>query len=412
MSRRLCLALVLLLTLAAPLAAAEVTSSASVAGNTGRLVVAWGEAVSIATGRAGDAVEIRAERPFPADITEVARSLAPLLDALVLDDDARTLRLEPADGVIAEATIIGDRSLMVELRQGRPRPLGLRIGQHADFTRAVIEPLGRGEAGVAHGADSLTLTLPGRLSQDDRDRLSTIPGVAGVDGVERRLILALTPGTTVRELFVAPDRQVLDFRTPTEAPAPTNPPSVTAGQAAGPAPPLAPFRPRARPSALASEDAVPRGASPVADDQGPSGAAGSTIAPSWSAPLLARLAIVAARHADDAVELRFDWPEAVPAAVFVRGAQLWVAFAARSEAIDIRSGNFVEIAGRHVGTMRQEPHPEATLFRLALHGLQTSRSGARRAVWRLTLRDARPKRRRGPPSRFRVPRPAASCCRG
>jgi tetratricopeptide (TPR) repeat protein len=75
----------------------------------------------------------------------------------------------------------------------------------------------------------------------------------------------------------------------------------------------------------------------------------------------------------------------VPAAVFVRGNQLWIAFAAKSRSIDVEPATFSRTARHLVRAVRQEPHATATLFQLSLNDAVVTGVDRVGGQWRVRL---------------------------
>ena len=101
---------------------------------------------------------------------------------------------------------------------------------------------------------------------------------------------------------------------------------------------------------------------------------------SQAVPRYSRLPVVAAPR-ERGFELRFLWPEDVPAAVFVRAGYLWVAFHATVDQVAADRETMQRYAGGFIRSIRQEPHDEATVFRFALSGRVAPRVVREGAAW-------------------------------
>ena len=374
--------LVLLLASAAHAATSEVPRDDGF----GRLVVEWEAPVTISTGQRGETVEIRASRPFPARLEARLTTLGTLVTSARLNEAATLLALQPAPGVRVETATLDDRALTIALTSKDAPTLGLRLGRHAAFERIVIEPVNERRVELQLERSRVTLTLPGRLAAADRSRLERVAGIERVAAAGNQLILDLAPGAVVEPLFVGPDRQVLDVypaATPPGAAArsPTAPTPSSAGAAAAPTPSAA-----VGPTTAAATDppAAPLSvvATPFADDAAP--ALGRVAAP-WRPPSFPGLTIDAERRGGDTVEIRFTWPEPVPAAVFVRGDQLWVAFAAEHAGITLDAERFSAAARRFVTALREESRPATTLIRLGLVEAPTVQVERQDSLWLVRL---------------------------
>lgn len=330
-----------------------------------RLRVHWDAPVMVDIRRGEAALEIGASEPYPAALGQALDQVAADIATLSLAAERKRLTIRPEDGFRADARLIDDRSLTIELGAvARPR-LGLRLGQHATFVRAVIEPVARHAVTIERDERVLRLALPGDLGPTDRQRLADIPGIVRVAASPGRLELELATGATVREHFVGPDRQVLDVT----APAPHHG--------------LAELRPRARPSLAPRARA---GALPEASAHGASPGEAQAAAPSVAGPgSFAALAIAAREVGEGTVEVDFVWPEAVPAVAFRRGAELWVGFAATAESIDLDTEAFARTARYRIAGMRNQPHEAATLLRLTLKDPAPATLRRLGGTWRLRI---------------------------
>lgn len=374
--------LVLLLASAAHAATSDVPSDDGF----GRLVVEWEAPVTISTGQRGETVEIRASRPFPARLEARLATLGPLLTSARLNETATLLALQPAPGVRVETATLDDRALTIALTSNDAPTLGLRLGRHAAFERIVIEPVNEHRVALQLDRSRVTLTLPGRLAAADRTRLEEVAGIERVVTAGNQLFLDLAPGAVVKPLFVGRDRQVLDVypaATPAGAAArsTTAPIPSSAGAAAAP-PPSAAVGPTT--AAATDPPAAPLSvvATPFAHDAAP--ALGRVAAP-WRPPSFPSLTIDAERRGGDTIEIRFTWPEPVPAAVFVRGDQLWVAFAAEHAGITLDAERFSAAARRFVTTLREESRPATTLIRLGLVEAPTVQVERQDSLWLVRL---------------------------
>ncbi len=396
MRRLILLVLGLLAIGVAPPAAADQTKESYVADRFGRLTVSWSDDTAVTTVPNGGSIEVRAGRPFPGDLESALERTAALLASWAIDSSRTRLELVPASGNSIEAVELDARSVLIAIGPGSLPAIGLRTGQHADFRRAVIEPVDPALTSVERENGRVIASLPGALSATDQGRLAALPGIAAVRVAGGQLVIDLAPGAGLRDLFVEPDKQVIDI--------------YPAGVPGAEQPPVAVDRPAAR-TATAAEDpaaaaptAPPAEAPPPPPDASTEASTGTSAeahpggavsrpaeptpvrhAPPSEWPRFDALAIEAIVRGDGAVELRFGWPELVPAAIFTRGAQLWLAFAAKSGKIAVDTASFSRSAERFVGAIRQEPHPEATILRLSLTGEPTLEVDRNGNAWRVVL---------------------------
>jgi len=378
------------------------TSEAVIDNGVARLAVEWAAPVVISTDRRDKAVEIQSSRPFPPRIEAQLATLRPLITSARLDETATKLELSPAASVQIEAASPDDRSLVITAAPGDLSTLGVRLGRHTDFERIVIEPVAEQQVRLRQDGQRVTLSLPGRLAPADRQRLRQIAGLARVETAGNQLVLELAPGAFLKDLFVEPDRQVLDVYG--EAPKASADAGASNGRASGPAETSAAAAavPADLPTTTAATEPLREtaAAAPALSAERSATALGRVPAP-WTAPSFSRLAIDAVTHGDT-LELRFAWPEPVPAAVFVRGERLWVGFAAEHDGIALDAERFSAAARGFVTTLREEAHPEATLIRFDLvapSDIDVAREGA---VWHVRLATAREGEgsRSGVPPRF------------
>ena len=364
--------------LASPVAAT--TLEAVVAGGYGRLAFDAAAPETLSSRWTGGVLEIEASEPFPAKVESLVERLAPLLAASTLDDQGHVLRLHPADGVVVEAVDLDQHAVRVGLYTPDAPLLRLRLGRHDGFRRVVLEPVDRRFVRLARDGERLTLVLPGRLAQQDRQRLAAVPGLAGVAMAGDQLFLTLAPGTAVRDHFVGPDRQVLDISVGSAGIA-----TSAVGAVRVLSPGAAVPRPRARPGAapLGIERFASPDRSAAAEPPLPDWPTLSDAVPPGPAP--DTLTIDAIEAGAGAIEVRFAWAVPVPAAVFVRGNQLWVAFAAKSRSLDLEPAAFTRTARRLVRAVRQEPHATATLFQLSLNDAVVTGVDRDGGQWRVRL---------------------------
>lgn len=365
-------ALVMLLASAARAATSDVATEHGFA----RLAVDWPAPVTLMVETRAAGVDIRASQPFPADLSTLATALGGQLESARLNDSATVLELRARTGFGIETEILDDRSLRIALAPTDALQLGLRFGRHADFERVVIEPVRANQMRLGQDDSRLTVTLPGALTAADRAELATVAGIERVAAVGNQLFLDLAPGAHATPLFVEPDRQVLDIY-----PAGGTAPGPTSHAAAGPA-----VSPPAGPAASGQIPSLPSELAASADRSGyrkPTRAA----AP-WTSQSFSTLTIAAERIDDDRLELGFTWPEPVPAAVFVRGARLWIAFAADAAEISLDRETFSRAGHRFISALREESHSEATLIRFDLIGRPAIEVRRDEQVWRITLAGA------------------------
>ena len=367
------------------------TSDHLLKGDVGHLSISWPSPLAVSTETQGDRVEIRASRPFPAGLQAQTEALRPLLQVVRLNDTATVLELRASPGVRIEAVVLDDRSLAISFWRTAAPTLGLRLGRHPDFERVVIEPVREGDVTIRRDGRRdgrrVTLQLPGSLGSADLARLAAVGGIERVATAGPLLVVDLAPQAVLRPLYVAPDRQVLDLYSAATA-GDGAPPWTSATAASAPSPPT--NTPPTTSAPIPATDSVLPGLPPEAARLAMVAPAESLERepPPWTPPHFAELALEAERLAADAVELRLTWPEPVPAAVFTRGDQLWLAFAASNDAISVDAASFGTAARRFVRALREESHPDATLLRLTLAErplVEVDRAGA---TWSIRLESA------------------------
>lgn len=400
MRRLILLILGLLAVIGAPAAAADETMESLVASRFGRLVLHWTDSPTVTTERRDGTIEITASRPFPGDLEPAIERLSPVIADWTIDDARQRLELVPAAGTDIETLALDDRSLLIALGPSSLPTFRLRTGRHEAFRRAVIEPIDPASTSVAREHGRVIVSLPGSLSAADQERLAALPGVAAVRMVGAQLVVDLAEGAATRDLVVEPDKQVLDIY-PAGLPGPdpsaeTDPQPGTDPATAPADPPTTEARRETAPDPTEAERVGAETGSahlmhenasepPVTTVDRPNEPMATHIAPDTAWPRFSELAINGIAGADGMVELRFGWPDVIPAAVFTRGAQLWIAFAAKSDKIAVDNASFSQSAGRFVSAIRQEPHPEATILRLSLSrqpGIEVGRDGN---DWRVIL---------------------------
>ena len=400
MRRLILLVLGLLWVLGAPVAVAAEASESLIERQFGRLALYWSDSTTVTSERRDGTIEITTSRPFPSDLEPAVERLSPVLTDWAIDDGRTRLDLVPAPGKDIEVLPLDDRSLLIALGPSTLATLGLRTGQHEAFRRAVIEPVSRTSTSVAREHGRVIVGLPGSLSTTDLERLAALPGVAAARMAGAQLVVDLADGAGTRDLFVEPDKQVLDIY-PTglsdDAPLASADPQPSPAPVAAPADSLVTearletAHSLTEPESMEAEtiSASPADEStselPVTTVDQPHEPVPADSAPAAAWPHFSELAIDSVAGADGIVELRFGWPNVIPAAVFTRGAQLWVAFAAKSDKIAVDTAAFSRSAGRFVNAIRQEPHPEATVLRLSLSkqpAIEVDRDGN---DWRVIL---------------------------
>lgn len=376
------LLLALLLAGAHPAAAAG--SRLAIEDGHARIIVTWDAPVAFTIDRSTTSLVVTADRPFPTDLDILAETVERGFATLAIDADRMALRIRAHPEGAASVRADGDRSLAIELASVTSPSLGLRIGQHADFVRAVVEPIDPRAVSVVRSGDRLNLDLPGRLTADDLERLAGLAGIADLAAAHQQLVLTLKPGVTVHDHVVAPDKLVLDIRrsandeTSSKPATGSKPTPLAAG--------LASHRPMPRPSRRTGPASVAATPGPMADVPAiPLGETAPAGAVNWRSSHFTELKVTSRVFDDRSIELLFAWPEPVPAAAFVRAGQLWLAFGATAEALDVDAAALTRIAGRWISSMRAEPHAEATLFRLALTRTAPAAMRPDGSGWRLTL---------------------------
>jgi tetratricopeptide (TPR) repeat protein len=386
--------LALALALALPAAALSAARAAETVGvraaehakeGFGRIAFDWKAPVKFDARIEGKTLTIHFARPFTAQLDAVKGALEDYVEAIRIGGDGESIVAtlkRPAtlhsfsDGNTVAVDIVATRSEAAPAKPAakseppataatptsEPAAVGLRFGEHAGYRRVVFDwrssvPYQLSEQ---NGTAQLRFARPGKLDLARLAReLPDLKPRIEQEGGATVLLFALPAGTHLRD-FRSGNSVVVDVlgHTPPAAEAHstgiTPPPELVQPSAGGSRPAekaLGPPRPLTRPQSQASP---PPGALPVHYALAPQGAS-----------------------------LRFDWPQPTAAAVFHRGAALWIVFGV-AKPLDLRevyrsAGNLIERAD-------QLSDAKATVLRLVpLPGINPS---VRRAdnTWFVDLR--------------------------
>ncbi|MEZ5825425.1 MAG: tetratricopeptide repeat protein [Geminicoccaceae bacterium] len=457
-----------------------------------RLAIEWPTPVEVQWRATPGELSVRSSAPLPLELMNRWSELGGMISSASLSRDRTALQVVLASGIETRAMLVDRNIFAVDFRPSAPgtaananhgptrpgasdRALSMRLGEHPNHLRVVIEPVAPGEERIEAVQDGLRITLPGRLSQNELRKLGRFNEVVeGARMEETALFLRLANPAGIRSMNVDGDKLVIDLpingspagdiahgadphanngtdtthATDAHGDAPAG--HAPTGQAptghaddthAKPvhfvpvpkpvghrsAPAHADAGTTAHPSVSATADHGGAGHSPDAHatdahepaehapaqhaadthddghaeivfggelagtegshDIGEGATHGSSLhrrAPppdlaaldrsqlvrgfSGIVPSFDRLPVVAAPR-ENGVELRFLWPAEVPAAVFVRAGHLWVAFHATVDQVAADRETMQRYAGPFIRSIRQEAHPEATVFRFALNGI-------------------------------------------
>lgn len=381
-----------------PVGAETIQVEAHREGDVGRVVLAWPAPVEFTASTANDRLTLRFAQPVEADFWAIRR-LRRYVGLPVQSPDRQTLTFPLKPGILALAYADGPR-VVLDFARGDPEaasaavpaaavepaapspapvpPTGpeaaedaesavevpavkvdVRAGQHRRFSRLVFDwdkPVGYA---VEPGEGTVTLIFdrPARIDpqQLKRKYLKYIQG-GRVDQEAQgtRVQLQISPGSEVRDALEG--RRVVidvyqpppDYVPPPSVAAAANPPDPTSSQPGSPEP-IASAQPTQAlgemPGGAATSPASPASVTPATTLAQPGPSNNNSTAPSPPATL------------------RFGWDRPVAAAVFRRGANLWVIFDAPSKQ-DVAA--LRQAAGRTVTAIEQRPHGRATVLKLRL----------------------------------------------
>ncbi|HUJ97966.1 MAG TPA: tetratricopeptide repeat protein [Stellaceae bacterium] len=326
----------------------------------GRIAFDWQTPVAFDAKIEGETLTVHFARPFAADLAAVTRDLDRYVGAIHMEEDGATLVAtlkRPAtlhsftDGNTVAIDIIAAppqgtppkaeaAAVPAAPQAGAAQPVGLRFGEHRGYRRVVFDWHGSVPYRLSEQDGTAQLRF-GRAGTLDLARLQRAlpdlsPAVQQQDGATI-VSFSLPAGTRLRDLRSGNSivLDVLGGAAPEAARSGTihvtPPPELIEPSAGmeGEKPPLGAPRPLTRPTSQASP---------------PPGS------------LLVHYAL-----APQGASLRFDWPQPSPAAVFRRGAALWIVFA-EAKPLDLTelrraSGDIIERAD-------QLPDNDATVLRL------------------------------------------------
>ena len=407
-----------------------------------RLVVQWPGRVEVNWRKsAGDGLVIESAEPMPSDLEKRMRSLDQVVRETKLDGKRRSLTIAPMDGVTLDPMMVEGDKLVIDFHRKAALPtIGVRVGKHASFERIVFEPLAPGSVDVVRSEGRVLLRLPRPLARGGLEQIrETVEGVRGVESDGEDLRLETRQGIEAEVDYIDGDKLVLDLRPAAgsdrgadedprssrggggqvaEGEARSPPPdaasggggsigaatsadeekrSISVSQGGHDKPPRAisdPPIPLARPLVAHPTDPVdrevegaPRSQSSGADETSTEDFHLGPVAEPLVPLEVESLAVLAAPH-EDGLELEFVWPSAVPAAAFLRGGHLWVAFFAHAGQIAADRANMQRHAHGLVRSIRREPHDQATIFRLAVDPDVAVRMERDANSWRVVLSEA------------------------
>ena len=407
--------LALVLLFAAPVRAAEkVDIETGRHDGFGRIVFAWPQAVKFETRLDGKTLAVKFARPLTADLARIAKQLPSYAEHATMDGEGTVvITLKRAVGLHSFA--IGGRVAIDLLdKPEATTPMPVKSAKAASAPAPAATPAGPAAAEPT--------TVPVKLVEEDgRRRLvfewpkrvdftaSVAKGearirfrqAATIDGGqlteaapdlkprvalgkgEVTVLLKLPTGSKLhahrKDNFVVLDVAGGKHPPPAAAPATATLPPTPAAPAIATAPPT-PIAPQpAAPSAVATAVAAAVPAPAPTAGEAPASTAAAPTAPSPAAPLhtaktsapAPAIAPTPARDpaplslhyatGDEGATLRFEWSKPVGAAIFRRGAYLWIVFSAPIpvDLADLRAKGRIAIVA-----VQQIPHPTATILRL------------------------------------------------
>ena len=409
-----------------------------------RLVVQWPGRVEVTWRKsAGEGLVIESAEPMPRDLEQRMRTLDQVVRETRLDGGRRSLTIAPMDGVTLDPMMVEGDKLVVDFhRRGVVPTIGVRIGKHASFERIVLEPLAPGSVDVVRSEGRVLLRLPRPLASGGLERIrEAVEGVRGAESDGEDLRLETRQGIEVEAEYIDGDKLVLDLRAASGADRGAaddtrpsrgggekasqgearSPPSdrgsgggtisavtsaieekgsISISQGGKDVPPRAlsdPPIPLARPligrPVHSADREVAEGTrsqssgSPHADEPSLDDFRLAPVAETLEPLEVESLAVLAAPH-EDGLELEFVWPSVVPAAAFLRGGHLWVAFFANAQQVAADRANMQRHAHGLIRSIRREPHEQATIFRLAVDPGVAVRMERDEGTWRVVLSEA------------------------
>lgn len=303
-----------------------------------------------------------------------ARLVEPGPGRIVVDLARGGSRAEPTPGEAVPAASPSRPAL----EQGPPRaPLRVRTGTHAGFRRVVLEGPGAGGLDLRLDAGRIEIGGARETLPPIADALRRLgPHVVAVAVEPERLRAELAPGGRAIRRTARPDQIVLDL----ELPSASTSRSPPAGRAES-SPPGAPSAP--------AQATAPRGGSPA----GRSRAEPSTIATSppplppgaCSVQRAAASLCIAVDGTAEAAEVALVLEPRPGAAVLWRAGALWVVLDRVVDTVTIEPPATNGLHGL-VREIRREPHPTATLLRIATAAPVAAEAEPGARGWHLRLR--------------------------
>lgn len=297
----------------------EVAIRAAAHDGFGRLAFDWPDPVTYEARVAGDTLTIRFARPLQGQTAQVQRGLSDYVASATLANDGKTLVAHLKRPVTISAFTVKETTIVVDLTpvvphkaapklaapkiEPKPAPappaVGVVTSDKAGLVRIAFDWPHRVGYGLVEKDGVARLTFRAAGAIDQAALAAPLADFAPkVESAERATVvtLAIAAGAHVK-VSRSGTTVVLEIRRP-----PQSAPVANAAAASAAAPPQAPA------------DAPP----PPEGDAAP--AAPAAVPPPAS---------VAVRFAasENVASLRFDWPVATAAAIFRRGADLWIVFA-------------------------------------------------------------------------------------
>ncbi len=412
----------------------------------GRIVFDWRSPVSYKVVRKDNTLSIRFGRPMQANLSRVFRYLGDYIRDGAIVDDGKTARFtlkapyRIRDGVYAGTAVTVDLLPAIEAKKtadkktkegGAPIPVRARFGDHADYSRMVVDFPEAPQYSLERKGNTLTLKYSGpyrvdlaRFATDTPENISRARAGRVRDGGWVRL--DIPAGARVKDFRLGPKLVIDVFSASATASAVTKRP-VTAGNSKGEAaqvqqpareggtPGSAPPRKAAHqpgsasgPRNLLREKVMPSGteragANSVAPATAEGAAAGQETetrlaSSAWTPPERDGEAIgfayfkeardqpITLQPVKGALRLRFPWNLPVGAVVFERGDILWVVFA-RYQKVTFTDRNILRRYGiRRAEQLPKEESGRATILRLTLDPGMKPLVERKLADWVITLR--------------------------
>ena len=338
-----------------------------------RIAFDWPAPVTYDAQIEGETLRVHFARPIEADFAAVSKYLRDYVAAIAIDEDGVTVRatLKKAASlrglvegrVVAVDLVTSEAEAAAPARKPVAKPshaattvkptadsaaaaVAIRFSDHQGFRRIVFD---------WHGAPAYTLVEKdgiARLSFErtgalDRQRLgAAFPSFAAEveDGAASTVVILHVPEGVSFRHFRSEGTVVVDVLAK-RAPSRAAPPVAKTPAPGQVVPPPEMIEPSAGPPAEEEKPplAAPRPAATAAPPRPPG-------------VLTARAAL-----APEGASLRFDWPVPTPAAVYRRGAALWIVFAGAKQ-VDLAEAR--RLPSDIVQRIDQVPQPKATVLRL------------------------------------------------